>query len=229
FVTFKKLMPAGSLPEEFMFSIEEMDFTSPAAKMNVLLSELPDFTALPGVAPGPQHMGTIHISPTMGYLERAYDDAKYGMPSMNPMVECTLPTSIDDTLAPEGKHLMGLFCQYAPYELKGTTWDSEKENFAHRIIDTVTEVAPNFRRSVLDYELLTPQDMERIFGLTGGNIFHGSMTLNQLFFMRPVLGWSDYRTPIKGLYLCGSGTHPGGGVTGAPGRNTSRVILSELK
>ncbi|MFQ6616561.1 MAG: phytoene desaturase family protein [Fidelibacterota bacterium] len=227
-VTFLNLLPKNTLPEEFRKSIENIDFSSAVAKMNLLLSELPDFSVLGGTSPGPQHKGTIHISPTLEYLERAYDDAKYGMPSRQPFLECTIPTSVDDSLAPEGHHLMGIFCQYAPYRLKGSSWETEKEFFADRIIDTLTQYAPNFRRSIESYELLIPPDLERIYGLTGGNIFHGSMTPNQLFFMRPVLGWSNHRTPVRGLYLCGSGAHPGGGVTGAPGRNASRVILRDL-
>ncbi|MFQ6675858.1 MAG: phytoene desaturase family protein [Fidelibacterota bacterium] len=227
-VTFLNLLPEEALPGDFRRSIQEMDFKSAVAKMNLRLTELPEFTAIKGKGAGPQHRGTIHICPSLDYLERAYDDAKYGMPSREPFLECTIPTSIDDSLAPAGTHLMGIFCQYAPYRLRGSNWDREKEPFANRIIDTVTRYAPNFRRSIEDYELLLPPDMERIFGLTGGNIFHGSMTLNQLFFMRPVLGWSNYRTPVRRLYLCGSGAHPGGGVTGAPGRNASRVILRDL-
>ena len=227
-VTFLKLLSRNSLPSDFRENIANMDFKSSTVKMNLLLSELPNFTALPGKDVGPQHTGTIHISPNVNYIEKAFDDAKYGMPSTHPMLESTIPSSVDDSLTPEGRHVMGIFCQYAPYELKGTTWKDEKDKFANRIINTFAEYAPNFRDSIIDYELLTPPDMERIFGLTGGNIFHGSMTINQLFFMRPVLGYSDYRTPIKGLYLCGSGTHPGGGVTGEPGRNAAKVILSDI-
>ena len=229
YVTFIRLLSKNLLPVEFRRSIENLDFKCSSAKMNVLLSELPNFTALRGKDVGPQHMGTIHISPTMEYVERAYDDAKYGMPSKHPMLECTIPTCVDDTIAPRGRHLMGIFCQYAPYELRGTRWEKQKKKFANRVINTLSEYAPNFRNSILDYELLTPLDLENTFGLTRGNIFHGSMTPNQLFFMRPVVGWADYRTPIKNLYLCGSGAHPGGGVTGAPGRNAARIILSDLK
>tara|TARA_B100000315_G_scaffold136882_1_gene126143 strand:- start:10023 stop:11597 length:1575 start_codon:yes stop_codon:yes gene_type:complete len=225
YITFNRLISDQHLPEDFVTTINQIDFSSPVCKMNLLLSELPDFIALPGKEISPQHHGTIHISPTMDYIEHAYDDAKYGKPSQHPILECTIPTTVDDSLAPEGKHLMGIFCQYAPNEIKDSSWDQEKNKFADTIIDTLTEYAPNFRDSILDYELLTPVDLESIFGLTGGNIFHGAMTINQLFFLRPVLGWANHKTPVKGLYLCGSGCHPGGGVTGAPGRNAANEIL----
>lgn len=228
-VTFLGLLTQNDLSSEFKSKIEKMDFRSATLKMNLHLSELPDFNALPGKTPGPQHLGTIHLSPTMEFVERAYDDVKYGHPSQHPMIEATLPSTLDDSLAPEGEHVMGIFCQYAPYALKNGDWETEKTAFANRIIDDFSEYAPNFRNSIIEYELLTPPDMERIFGLTGGNIFHGAMTPNQLFFMRPVLGWADHRTPVKGLYLCGSGTHPGGGVTGAPGRNAAQVVLRDLR
>ena len=228
-VTFLRLLDESVLPSDFRDKIDQMDFKSATAKMNLHLSELPDFIAFPGTNSGPQHSGTIHISPTMDFLEKAYDDAKYGRPSRHPMIEATIPSTVDDTLAPKGEHVMGIFCQYAPYKLKEGNWEDEKTLFANQIIDDFTEYAPNFRNSILDYELLTPPDIETIFGLTGGNIFHGAMTPNQLFFMRPALGWADHRTPIKGLYLCGSGSHPGGGVTGAPGRNAAKVVLQDLR
>ena len=228
-VTFLRLLDESVLPSDFRDKIDQMDFKSATAKMNLHLSELPDFIAFPGTNSGPQHSGTIHISPTMDFLEKAYDEAKYGRPSRHPMIEATIPSTVDDTLAPKGEHVMGIFCQYAPYKLKEGNWEDEKTLFANRIIDDFTEYAPNFRNSIIDYELLTPPDIETVFGLTGGNIFHGAMTPNQLFFMRPALGWADHRTPIKGLYLCGSGSHPGGGVTGAPGRNAAKVVLQDLR
>ncbi|MCH7903551.1 MAG: NAD(P)/FAD-dependent oxidoreductase [Armatimonadetes bacterium] len=224
-MTFVRLMSADQLPEDFLAAVKNIDYKSGTAKMNLALSELPDFIAAPGKTVGPQHKGTIHISPTVEYLERAFDDCKYGWYSQNPMLECTIQSAVDDSLTPDGKHVMSIFCQYAPYSLKDADWADEKENFANRIIDVMTEFAPNFRDSVEGYELLTPADIESIFGLRGGNIFQGSMSLNQLFFMRPVAGWSDHRTPIKNLFIAGSAAHPGGGVTGAPGHNASRVIL----
>jgi phytoene dehydrogenase-like protein len=177
--------------------------------------------------PGPQHRGTIHLGPTFDYVERAYDDAKYGRPSEHPIVEMTLPSAVDPTVAPPGKHLASLFVQYAPTTLRGAGWDDVKESFADRCFDVVTEFAPNFRRAVIARQVLSPLDLERRFGLTGGNIFQGAMTLGQLHFLRPVPGYADYRTPVRGLYLCGAATHPGGGVMGACGYNAAREILRD--
>src|SRR5262249_46571585 len=156
-------------------------------------------------------------------IERAFDDAKYGRPSRDPILECTLPSSLDPTVAPPGKHLMSMFIQYAPYKLKEGTWDDHREKFADRCFDILDEYAPNFKKSVIDRQVLSPVDIERTFNLTGGNIFQGSMTLNQLFLFRPVPGYAGYRTPIKGLYLCGSAAHPGGGVMGIAGLNAAKV------
>ena len=184
------------------------------------------FTCRPG-APGPQHRGTIHISPTREYIERAYEDARRGEPSREPVVEMTLPTSVDTTLAPPGRHIAQLFVQYAPYRLAAGSWDEQADAFAERCIDAVNAYAPNFRAAVLHRQVLSPLELERRFALTGGNIFHGAMPLHQLFGFRPVPGWGDYRTPLQGLYLCGAGAHPGGGVSGAPGRNAARVIVQD--
>jgi phytoene dehydrogenase-like protein len=224
-VTFNKLMDSRLLPPAFADAVNRIDYSSASLKLNVALSELPDFTACPG-GPGPQHRGTIHICPDQDYLERAYDDAKYGRPSERPILECTIPSVVDPSVAPPGKHLMSMFIQYAPYKLRGgKTWDDLKEAFADRCFDLLNEYAPNFKRSVNDRQVLTPLDLERTFGLTGGNIFQGSMTLNQLFFLRPVVGSAGYRTPVRGLFLCGSAAHPGGGVIGAAGLNAAKVIL----
>src|SRR5436309_3038452 len=171
--------------------------------------------------------GTIHIAPTLDYMEQAYDDAKYGRPSANPILECTIPSVVDSTLAPPGRHVMSFFVQYAPYQLRNGGWDQEKDRFADRCFDILNEYAPNFKRSVIDRQVLSPLDLERRFGLTGGNIFQGAMTLSQLFFLRPLPGYADYRAPIKGLYLCGAATHPGGGVMGACGYNAAREILRD--
>jgi phytoene dehydrogenase-like protein len=198
-------------------------------KINLALGELPDFKALPGTSPGPQHRGTIHICPSVEYMERAWDDAKYGRPSRAPMLECTIPTCYDDSLAPPGKHLMNIFVQYAPYRLSEGNWSSEKDRFADRVIDILAEYAPNMRTAVIHRHVLSPADLEDEFGLTGGNIFHGEMSLDQLFFLRPVPGWAQYRTPIRNLYLCGSGAHPGGGVMGAPGHNAAREIMRDWR
>lgn len=229
-VTFRKLLAAGTLPPLFDEAVARIDYASASMKINLAVSELPDFTALPGKdVVGPQHRGTIHISPTMEYLEAAYDDARRGLPSTEPILELTIPTSVDRTLAPPGQHIVQMFVQYAPYKLaEGLNWEALREPFADRCVAAVNAYAPNFAASVLHRQVLTPLDLERRFALTGGNIFHGSMALHQLFSMRPVPGWADYRTPLPGLWLCGAGTHPGGGVTGAPGRNCARELLRTL-
>jgi phytoene dehydrogenase-like protein len=226
-VTFTRLLEPGHLPPDFLEAVGRIDYSSASLKINVALSELPDFTACPGTQPGPQHRGTIHICPDLDYIERAFDDAKYGRPSERPLLECTIPSVVDSTVAPPGQHLMSLFIQYAPYKLKDATWDELREPFADRCFDLLNEYAPNFKRSVIARQVLTPLDLERTFSLTGGNIFQGAMSLNQLFSFRPVPGFADYRTPIKGLYLCGSAAHPGGGVMGAPGWNAARTILHD--
>jgi phytoene dehydrogenase-like protein len=176
---------------------------------------------------GPQHRGTIHIGCTLEHLERAYDDAKYGRPSERPIVEMTIPTSVDRTIAPAGRHILSLFVQYAPYKLASGTWDEIKEEFADRCIAEIARHAPNVPASILHRQVLSPLDLERIFGLTGGNIFQGAMPLHQLFNLRPVAGYSDYRTPLDGLYLCGSAAHPGGGVIGACGKNAAAEMLRD--
>jgi phytoene dehydrogenase-like protein len=224
-LTFNRLLDPRVLPPDFVAAVQRIGYESASLKINVALSELPSFTALPGTEPGPQHRGTVHLCPDQDFIERAYDDAKYGRTSAQPVLECTLPSAVDPSVAPPGKHLMSMFIQYAPYTLKGTSWDQERDKFADRCFDLLNEYAPNFKRSVIDRQILTPVDLEKTFGLTGGNIFQGAMTLSQLFVMRPVPGYADYRTPIKGLYLCGSAAHPGGGVMGAAGLNAARVIL----
>ncbi|MCI0638960.1 MAG: NAD(P)/FAD-dependent oxidoreductase [Gemmataceae bacterium] len=223
-LTFEKLLDPKVLPPEFAAAVRRINYDSASLKINVALSEAPDFTACPGTTPGPQHRGTMHICPDQDYIERAYDDAKYGKPSENPILECTLPSSVDPTVAPPGKHLMSMFIQYAPYKLKEGTWEDWKDRFADRCFDLMNEYAPNFKRSVIARQVVSPLDLERTFGLTGGNIFQGSMSLNQLFMFRPIVGWADYRTPIKGLYLCGSAAHPGGGVMGTCGMNAAREM-----
>jgi phytoene dehydrogenase-like protein len=169
----------------------------------------------------------MHIGPSLEYLERAYDDAKYGRFSDEPILELTLPTSVDRTIAPPGKHILSMFVQYAPYKLADGDWDHERERFGDRCIEILARYAPNIPGAILHRQVLTPLDLERTFGLTGGNIFQGAMSLSQLFSLRPVPGWADYRTPIRGLYLCGAAAHPGGGVMGACGKNAAAEILRD--
>ena len=223
--TFLGLLENGVLPEDFRTSIRRFRCEGTSAKINLALNGLPSFKALPG-APGPQHKATMHICPSVEYIERAWDDAKYGIPSRSPLLELTCPTMYDSSLAPAGKHIMGIFLQYAPYTLREGTWDDHREPFMHRIFDLIEEYAPGFRSLIDHAQILTPLDLERRFGITGGNIFHGEMSLDQMFVMRPVAGWARYATPVRGLYLCGSGTHPGGGVMGAPGYNAAKAILA---
>jgi phytoene dehydrogenase-like protein len=223
-VTFLKLTDPRELPPDFVARVRAIDYSSASLKINVALAELPAFSA---AAPNTSLRGTIHIAPTLDYMERAFDDAKYGRPSADPILECTIPSVVDPTVAPPGKHVMSFFVQYAPYELRDEHWDRIKDRFADRCFDVLNEYAPNFKRAVIDRQVLSPLDLERRFGLTGGNIFQGAMTLSQLFFLRPLPGYADYRSPIKGLYLCGAATHPGGGVMGACGYNAAREILRD--
>lgn len=225
-VTFLKLLDPKELPADFVAAVKRIDYSSATVKINVALSEPPQFACLPGAGVGPQHHGTMHVCPGMEYIERAYDDAKYGRPAANPMLECTMATALDPTLAPLGRHIMSMFVQYAPYHLKGTTWGAEKDRFADRCFDVLNEYAPNFKRSVIARQVIPPPEMERLWGITGGNIMQGAMSLSNVFSFRPVPGYADYRTPIPGLYLCGAAAHPGGGVMGAAGMNAARAILN---
>ncbi len=229
-LTFEKFLAPEDLPADFLSEIKRIDYSSASAKINVALSALPSFTACPGSDAGPQHRGTVHLCPDQDYIEHGYDDAKYGRFSAKPIVECTIPSAVDPTVAPPGKHLMSMFCQYAPYELADGPWDDAARNaFADRCFDVVEEYAPGFKASVIDRQVLSPVDIEAKFGLTGGNIFQGSMSLNKLFMFRPAPGYADYRTPVKRLFLCGSAAHPGGGVMGAPGWNAAREMLKERR
>jgi phytoene dehydrogenase-like protein len=223
-VTFLKLVEERHLDSDFLAGIRRFRSEGTSCKINLALNGLPEFTAYPG-APGPHHRATMHICPDIEYVERAWDCAKYGRPSDRPLLELTVPTMYDPSLAPAGKHVMGIFLQYAPYTLRDGTWDEWREPFGDRVISLIEEYAPNIRSIIEHRQVLTPLDLERRFGITGGNIFHGEMSLDQMFVMRPVAGWARYRTPVTGLYLCGSGAHPGGGVMGAPGYNCARVML----
>jgi phytoene dehydrogenase-like protein len=225
-VTFERFLDPATLPPDFLAEIRRIDYSSASLKINVALDSLPDFTACPGTTAGPQHRGTIHLCPDQDYIERGYDDAKYGRPSQHPVVECTIPSAVDATVAPPGKHLMSMFCQYAPYTLANGTWDeAAKDAFATSCFDVVERYAPGFKRSVIAKQVHSPVDIERTYGLTGGNIFQGSMSLNKLFMFRPAPGYASYKTPVKNLYLCGSAAHPGGGVMGAAGWNAAREML----
>ncbi|HEY4442097.1 MAG TPA: NAD(P)/FAD-dependent oxidoreductase [Candidatus Elarobacter sp.] len=229
-LTFEKFLDPAILPPEFRAEIERIDYSSASAKINVALERLPNFTAAPGTEAGPQHRGTIHLCPDQDFIERGYDDAKYGRPSREPIVECTIPSSVDPTVAPPGKHLMSMFCQYAPYTLRDGVWDDAARNaFADSCFDIVEQYAPGFKASVIDRQVLVPPDIEAIFNLTGGNIFQGAMSLNKLYMFRPAPGYADYRTPVKSLFLCGSAAHPGGGVMGAAGANAARTMLKHRR
>jgi phytoene dehydrogenase-like protein len=223
-VTLLKMVGEEHLHPDVVEGVRAIDYDSASLKINLALSALPDFRALPG-APGPQHRGTIHVCPSLAYMERAFDDARAGRPSQDPILEATIPSVVDPSVAPRGKHLMSMFVQYAPYRLAEGGWEERKEAFADRCVEILDGYAPGFRQSIIGREVLAPPDLERRFGLTGGNIFQGAMPLSQLFFMRPLPGWARYRTPVEGLWMCGAATHPGGGVMGACGYNAAREIL----
>jgi phytoene dehydrogenase-like protein len=223
---YTRLIPTGALTTEFLDRISRWRNGSGTFRMNVALSTLPSFTALPGT--GDHLTAGIILAPDLGYMDRAWQDARSHGWSREPVVEVLIPSTLDDSLAPEGQHVASLFCQHVAPELPdGTSWDDHREEVADLMIATVDKYAPGFAASVIGRQILSPLDLERQFGLLGGDIFHGALTLNQLFSARPMLGHADYRGPLKGLYHCGSGAHPGGGVTGAPGHNAARVILRD--
>jgi phytoene dehydrogenase-like protein len=225
--TFMQLVGEKHLPDEFVESIRRFRFRGSSAKVNLALGELPNFTCLPADRiNGRAHLrGAISISPSVGYLERAYDDAKYGEISQRPYMDIVIPSMLDPTMAPPGKHVMSIFVQYAPYHVNGGWTDERREALGDAVVDTLAQYAPNLKRAILHRQVVTPADIERIVGLTEGNIFQGELSLQQMFFLRPVPAWAKYRTPLAGLYQCGAGTHPGGGVMGASGRNAARAIL----
>ena len=225
--TFLKLIESTALPPEFLDSIRRYKIRGSSGKVNLALSELPNFTCLPG--PGPHLRGAISISPNVEYLERAYDDAKYGHFSRRPYMDIVIPSLIDPSMAPPGKHVMSIFVQYAPSQLNGGWNEERREEFGDAVIDTLAEYAPNIKDIILHRQVLSPWDLEQQFGLTEGNIFHGELALHQLFCLRPAVSWTDYTTPLRNLYQCGSGTHPGGGISGAPGRLAALRILRDHK
>jgi phytoene dehydrogenase-like protein len=223
--TFLKLIDKNELPADFIRQIENYKIRGSSGKVNLALDALPNFTCLPG--DGPHLRGAISISPSIDYLERAYDDAKYGNFSQKPYMDIVLPSMIDPSMAPPGKHVMSIFVQYAPYDLKTGTWEEKREDFGDAVVNTLSEYAPNIKDIILHRQVLSPWDIEQRFGLTEGNIFQGELSLDQLFFLRPAAGWAQFRTPVKNFYMCGSGAHPGGGVMGAPGRLAALEILKD--
>jgi phytoene dehydrogenase-like protein len=227
---YEKLLDPATLPREFLERIRQWRCGSGTFRMNVALTELPDFTVLPGRNAAEHHTAGIIMAPSLEYMDQAYLDAKAGGWSRRPIVEMLIPSTLDDSLAPPGRHVASLFCQHvAPVLPGGNSWDAHREEVADVMIDLVNQHAPNFKASILGRQILTPLDLERTFGLVGGDIFHGALSLDQLFSARPMLGHGDYRGPLKGLYMCGSGTHPGGGVSGVPGHNAAREIIADFR
>jgi phytoene dehydrogenase-like protein len=226
--TFLKMLDAKELPEDFLFAVRGIKMDGPCAKVNLVLAEEPRFT---GTSPHatPLERTFYTLVPSLEFAERCYDIAKFGQIPEELWVDCVVSSNADDSLAPFGKHILTCFVQYVPYHLREGSWDEKRELLADRVIKKISEYARNVPAAIIARQVLTPLDLERTYGLTEGNIFHGDLRLEQLFFMRPVPGWSQYRTPVRGLYLCGAGAHPGGGVTGAPGRNAAHQALRDWK
>jgi phytoene dehydrogenase-like protein len=228
-LTFLRFLDNGLLPEDFVEDIHRYKFRGSSGKVNMALDALPEFP-VPKHTSGSDHAhlrGAVSISPSVDYMERAYDDAKYGRFSRRPYIDIVIPSLTDPSVAPPGKHVMSCFVQYAPYHLKEGTWDEQREAFGDTVVNTLSEFAPNLKNIILHRQVVTPLDLEREWGLSEGNIFQGELTLEQLFFLRPAPGWAQYKTPVDSLYMCGSATHPGGGIMGAPGRNAAMKILSD--
>jgi phytoene dehydrogenase-like protein len=226
---YTRLVPQDALPAEFCERMRRWRCASGTFRMNVALAALPSFEALPGAAPADHHTAGIILAPSLAYMDRAYRDAREHGWSREPIVEMLIPSTLDDSLAPAGAHVASLFCQHVAPELPdGASWDERRDEVADLMIETVDRYAPGFKASVVGRQVLSPLDLERTFGLVGGDIFHGALSLDQLFSARPMLGYADYRSPVRGLYLCGSGAHPGGGVTGAPGHNAAKAIGADL-
>jgi len=226
--TFLNMIPADQLPEDFLHAIRGIKMDGPCAKVNMVLAEEPRFTGTPANAT-PLERTFYTLVPSLEFAERCYDIAKFGEIPEELWVDCVVSSNADDSLAPPGKHILTCFVQYVPYRLRQGTWDEKRELLGDRVVRKIAEYAPNVPNAIIARQVLTPLDLERTYGLTEGNIFHGDLRLEQLFFMRPIAGWSQYRTPIDGLYLCGAGAHPGGGVTGAPGRNAAHQVLRDWK
>ena len=226
--TFLEMLPESALPAPFVRHMKGFKDLGASLKVHLALSELPDFTAMPGTTPGPQHRGLLNFCPTVDFIEQAWDDCKRGSFSERPTVEACIHSVLDPSCAPPGRHIMTCFVQYGPRHLKEGNWEGQKEAVVDRVIAEIARYAPEFPKAIVARHVYTPEDLETIFGLSGGNIYHGAMTPDQLFTFRPAPGFADYRTPIKNLYLCGSGTHPGGGVWGAPGWNSAHEILRDI-
>ena len=226
--TFLGLTDPKELPADFVEAVRGIKMAGPCAKVNLVLAEEPRFTGTPANA-SPQQRSLFTLVPSLEFAERCYDIAKFGDFPEQLWVDCVVASNVDDSLAPAGKHIMTCFVQYVPYKLREGNWDEMREVLGDRVIRKIAEYAPNVFSAIVARQVLTPLDLERTYGLTEGNIFHGDLNLEQLFFMRPVRGWSQYRTPVRGLYLCGAGAHPGGGVTGAPGRNAAQQTLRDWK
>jgi phytoene dehydrogenase-like protein len=226
--TFLKLTDSRELPPEFVEAIRGIKMAGPCAKVNLVLGEEPRFTGTPAGA-SPQERSLFSLVPSLEFAERCYDIAKFGEIPEELWVDCVIASNVDDSLAPPGTHIMTCFVQYVPYHLREGNWDERRALLGDRVVKKISEYAPNVPNAIVARQILTPLDLERTYGLTEGNIFHGDLSLEQLFFMRPVPGWSQYRSPIGGLYLCGAGAHPGGGVSGAPGRNAARQVIRDWK
>ena len=227
--TYLDLIGEQNLADDVVRQVRRFRTRSGSVKVNLALGELPRPTAWEGPLPGDPYTGLLAVSPSVDYLERAWDDAKYGRTSEHPYIEAVFPTVLEPGIAPEGKHVALCFTQFGPYELRGTSWDAEREAYGRNVVRTLSEYIPGFDGAVEHMEVLAPPDIEERFGLLGGSIFQGEMTPDQMFCFRPIPGYADYQSPIQGLYLCGSGTHPGGGVMGVPGKNCARVVVRDAR
>jgi len=227
--TLMRLVDPAHLSPDFIQKMKNYRSMGTVAKINLALSALPEFTALKAKGDGNLLRGRIQISPEIDYIERAFDESKYGNFSRNPYIEITFPSLSDPSLAPAGQHVMSIYMQYAPYKLKNSDWENQRKALGESVVKTIAQYAPNLPQTILRHQIITPKDLEETYGLTGGHIFHGELALDQFFTMRPVLDWARYSTPIERLYLCGSGTHPGTGLTGGSGANAAREIAKALK
>jgi len=225
-LTFLDLVDPHELPDELVKAVRNFDTHGSSGKVNLALDAAPDLSCWPG--DGPHLRGAISISPSVDYIEHAYDEAKYGRFSPNPYIDAIFPSMIDPDMAPPGKHVMSCFVQYAPYKLSEGNWEGQRGAFGDAVVNALSQYIPNLKKIILHRQVLSPWDIEKTIGLSGGNIFQGELSLSQLFFLRPAPGYAQYRSPIRGYYQCGSGTHPGGGITGAPGRLAALEILKDL-